>query len=232
MVDIHCHLLYGVDDGAKTIEESVAMLKHAKGQGIQSMILTPHYRHGMFPYPLDRIDENFAKLQPYAKQIGISISLGCEYHVNSQIVEALDSGRCHTLADTRYVLTEYSYQSEFSYIHKMTEELLLHGYFPVIAHVERYRCMVEDLDHAVLLQDMGAVIQMNADAILGLEGFGTKRFCKKMIQEGLVDIVASDSHGISERVSHMQKCFEAIRKKYGEDYAQDLMHTQPLKLMQ
>ena len=232
MIDIRCDLLYGVDDGAQTIEESIAMLKVAKEQGVQTMILTPHYRHGMFAYPEDRIKEHFEMLKPYAEKLELQIFLGCEYHVNSQITEAFDSGRCHTLADTKYVLTEYSYQSEFSYIYKMTEELILHGYFPIIAHVERYRCMVENINLAAELQDMGAMIQMNADAILGLEGWGSKRYCKKMLQEELVDLVASDSHGIAERVNHMRKCYEAIAKKFGEDYAKELMHDNPIKIFE
>ena len=98
MIDIHCHLLYGVDDGAKTIEESVAMLEAAKEQGISAMILTPHYRHGMFAYPKEEIEEHFRILEPYAQKLGIYLALGTEYHVNSHIVEALDSGRCRTMA--------------------------------------------------------------------------------------------------------------------------------------
>ena len=97
MIDIHCHLLYGVDDGAKTIEESVAMLEAAKEQGISAMILTPHYRHGMFAYPKEEIEEHFRILEPYAQELGIYLALGTEYHVNSHIVEALDSGRCRTM---------------------------------------------------------------------------------------------------------------------------------------
>ena len=107
MIDIHCHLLYGVDDGAKTIEESVAMLEAAKEQGISAMILTPHYRHGMFAYPKEEIEEHFRILEPYAQKLGIYLALGTEYHVNSHIVEALDSGRCRTMAGSRYVLSEY-----------------------------------------------------------------------------------------------------------------------------
>lgn len=232
MIDIHCHLLYGVDDGAKTIEESVAMLKDAKEQGIQAMILTPHYRHGMFGYPLDKIDAHFAQLKQYADKLGIQIFLGCEYHVNSQIVQSFDTGRCHTLAGTKFVLAEYSHQSEFTFIHKMTEELLLHGYIPVIAHAERYGCMVDNMYCAEELQNMGAMIQMNADAILGLDGWGVKRYCKKMLQAGLVDIVASDSHGIKERVSHMRKCYDYISKKFDEDYARELLFANPKKIFE
>ena len=113
MIDIHCHLLYGVDDGAKTIEESVAMLEAAKEQGISAMILTPHYRHGMFAYPKEEIEEHFRILEPYAQKLGIYLALGTEYHVNSHIVEALDSGRCRTMAGSRYVLCEYSHDSEY-----------------------------------------------------------------------------------------------------------------------
>ena len=76
------------------------------------------------------------------------------------------------------------------------------------------------------------MIQMNADAILGLEGWGSKRYCKKMLQEELVDLVASDSHGIAERVNHMRKCYEAIAKKFGEDYAKELMHDNPIKIFE
>ena len=71
MIDIHCHLLYGVDDGAGTIEESVAMLKEAREHGIHGMILTPHYRHGMFSYPKEEIEEHFMQLKPYAEKLGI-----------------------------------------------------------------------------------------------------------------------------------------------------------------
>lgn len=76
MIDIHCHLLYGVDDGAKTIEESVAMLEAAKEQGISAMILTPHYRHGMFAYPKEEIEEHFRILEPYAQKLGIYLAFG------------------------------------------------------------------------------------------------------------------------------------------------------------
>ena len=124
MIDIHCHLLYGVDDGAKTIEESVAMLEAAKEQGISAMILTPHYRHGMFAYPKEEIEEHFRILEPYAQKLGIYLALGTEYHVNSHIVEALDSGRCRTMAGSRYVLCEYSHDSEYAYIYQMTQELV------------------------------------------------------------------------------------------------------------
>ena len=100
MIDIHCHLLYGVDDGAKDKQESIEMLKRAKEQGVDAIILTPHYRHGMFPYRIDEIEYNFSTIKEYANQIGIKLYLGTEYHVNSEIVENFRKGRCHTLGNT------------------------------------------------------------------------------------------------------------------------------------
>lgn len=231
MIDIHCHLLYRVDDGAHTIEESVEMLKEAKRQGIRAMILTPHYRHGMFGYPLAKVEEHYKNLLPYAKKLGIILKLGTEYHVNSDIVEAIKVGRCHTLADTKFVLTEYKYETQFSYIKKMSQELILNGYIPVIAHVERYACMTEDIDAAEELQDMGAWIQINADAVVGNHGRKVKKYCKKMLQAGYVDVIASDSHGIKERVCNMEDCYKYISKKFGEDYAEELMDTKPAQIL-
>lgn len=232
MVDIHCHLLYGVDDGADTIEESAKMLYHAKEQGIEAIILTPHYRHGMFAYPKDAIASHFLELKPYAKELGIRLALGTEYHVNSQIVEALKGGRCQTLAGSRYVLSEYSHSSEYSYVYQMTQELILNGFIPVIAHVERYACMTEDIERADELRQLGAWIQMNADAVLGLEGRGSKKYAKRMIASGYVDVVASDSHGAKQRVCHMDECRAYLAKKFGADISDKLLRENPMTIIE
>lgn len=231
MIDIHCHLLFGVDDGSDSIKESIAMLQEAKAQGIEDIILTPHYRHGMFPYDRKRIEAHFKELLFYAKEVGVRIYPGCEYHVNSRIIEYIRNGRCHTLADTNYVLTEYEYETEYSYIKKMTRELLFQGYIPVIAHVERYACMQQEVDRAGELQDMGALIQVNCDAVLGNDGRAAKKYTKKLIKEGYLDIIASDSHGIKKRVCHMRPCFEYVSKKYGNEVARELMEENPREIL-
>lgn len=231
MIDMHCHLLYGVDDGADTIEESVEMLRTAQKQGVEAVILTPHYRHGMFAYPKETVEANFQKLQSCARQLGIALALGTEYHVNSRIVEAFQNGRCHTLAGSKYVLSEYSHDSEFGYIYRMTEELIRHGYIPVIAHAERYACMTSDLHGAGELRELGAWIQLNADAVLGLEGRTPKRYCKKMLEYGYVDVVASDSHGITRRACHLEQCRAYIEKKLGQEIAERLLQENPAMII-
>lgn len=226
MIDIHCHLLYGVDDGSKSLEESVEMLKIAKKQGITGIILTPHLRHGMFKHPLEKIERHYKKLMPYANKLGIELKLGTEYHVATDMIDAFYGGLCHTLADTQYILTEYSHSSEYSFVYKMTREAIFAGYIPVIAHVERYECL-SDISRIEDLQELGALIQVNADSVLGIDGRHFKRYTKKLLKAGLVDVIASDSHGTKERVCNMKKCYEYVAKKFGDDYAQEIMQTTP-----
>ena len=231
MVDIHCHLLYDVDDGADTLKESLEMLREACRQGVRAIILTPHYRHGMFYFDKAVIEENFAVLKPYAKKLGMKLYLGTEYHIDSNCVKYLQNGRCLTLADSPYVLSEFSYGTEYSYIRIMVQELLVNGYLPVIAHAERYRCMREHPEYAGELQKLGAWIQVNADAVLGLEGWKTKRYVKKLLKNDWVDIVASDSHNIVNRECRLGKCRKYLKRKYGEKCAVTLLEKNPEKIL-
>lgn len=232
MIDIHSHLLYGVDDGAKSIEESIEMLEAAKKQGIDSMILTPHYRRGMFAYQNETIEAHLADLVEVAKEIGIRLYLGTEFHVNSSIIEYLKNERCRTLAGTEYVLAEYSHDTEYGYMRSSVQELLFCGYVPIIAHVERYDALRESLERIEALREMGAMIQVNADAVLGMNGFKIKSYVKKLLKKGYVDFVASDSHGISERANNLGKCRDYLYKKYDNDYVDEILEKNAEKILE
>ncbi len=231
MIDIHSHILYGVDDGAKNITESIEMLKDAKSQGVDAIIATPHYRHGMFAYPKEVIEKNFSRLKQEAEKIGIQLYLGTEQHVNSMTMEYIESGRCHTLADTLYVLMEYKYETNFSYIKESVQEVLRNGFVPIVAHVERYACM-EDIGNVEFLREIGAMIQINADAVIGKDGFRAKGYTKKLLKRGLVDFVASDCHGIKERRSNMGKCRDYLYKKYDGRYVDKILETNAREILQ
>ncbi len=231
MIDIHCHLLFGVDDGPEKIEQSIAMLKAAKEQGITNIVLTPHYRRGMFKFDGNLVLEHMKALEPYANELGITLHYGTEVHVNGDILEYLQERRVFSLADSEYVLTEYGYHTEYSYIFRMTHELLRHGYIPVIAHVERYGCLVKNPKRLEELQEIGALIQCNAAAILGEEGWGTKQFCKKALKSGWVDVVASDSHDTKKRRCYMEDAYDYLTEKYGEKLAHRLMVKNPKKII-
>jgi protein-tyrosine phosphatase len=232
IIDIHNHTLYGVDDGSSSLDESVKMLQDAKNQGIEAIILTPHYRRGMFPYRNELIEDHFENLQLEAAKIGITIYLGCEYHIDDMAADHFDNGRCHTMADGDYVLTEYSYETPYSYIEQHTYNLLSTGYIPIIAHAERYKCLSSTSAHIDKLSQMGALIQINADSVLGLTGLKDKHLCKKLLKNNQVDIIASDTHGITQRANHMRQAYDYVANKYGTGYANKIFYDNPIKIIQ
>lgn len=230
LIDIHNHTLFGVDDGPETIKESVAMLQGAAKQGIEAIICTPHFRQGMFGYEVDTVLAHYEELVPLASKEGIQLYLGCEYHVDGDMVEHLRSGRCKSLGGSDYVLAEYSHSTEAAYVRDSVHKLLANGYVPIIAHVERYACFTSTaLSEEV--RAMGAMLQCNADSILGIDGRVLEKNCKKLLKHGLVDIVASDAHGIQERKNHMSRCRQFVEKKYGQEYAEILFSVNPGKIL-
>lgn len=220
--DLHTHILYGVDDGARTMKESLALLEEAGEQGITDIVLTPHYRKGMFAYPTEDILKHFLLLKKAARPLNISLYLGCEYHVNETMIEYLRKNRCFPLNLGDHVLAEYKPLTEYDFIRYYTQELLQSGYTPLIAHVERYECLTADPDRIAQLSEMGALIQINADSVLGMTGRQIRKFCHGLLKNGWVDIVASDVHNQTDRANHLMECRAYIEKKYGKAYAADL----------
>lgn len=231
MVDIHCHLLYGVDDGASSFQVSTIMLDEAAAQGVSNIILTPHYRKGMFSYNNEKIAANYETVKQVAESKGIKLYLGCEYHADSDMIPYLREGRVKTLAGSDYVLVEYSHDSTYLQVRNSLEELISNGYIPVIAHAERYRIIQKGSATVMQFREMGAKIQLNADSILGLEGVLLKRVCKRLLKNSLADIVASDGHGMLVRKINLSECRNYIAKKYGEEYAEKLFVTNPGKII-
>jgi protein-tyrosine phosphatase len=233
MIDIHNHGLYGVDDGADSLKESLAMLRYAEKQGITDVIFTPHYRRGMFMTPVERIEEHFRTLQEALEKrrsegrSRIRVYLGCEYHVDHEITEYLRRGRVHALNDGTYVLAEYSFETAPADMQNSIDDILANGWIPVVAHVERYRVFIKDPAFAGRLRQMGALIQVNADALTGRDGFRVKAAVSRLMKLGCVDVVASDAHGIKNRASHMREAYDRLEKKYGRNTAEQLMCINP-----
>lgn len=231
MVDIHCHALFGVDDGPEELQESLEMLHTARKNLIMDLVLTPHYRKSFFSYPHDKIEENFEILLKYAGKYAIKLHPGCEYHVDHDIVDNFRSGRCMTLAGSSYVLAEFSTQSLINEIRSGVDQLLLAGYKPVIAHAERYEVFRRHPEYLGDFRKSGAMIQVNAGNILGEEGSRIKNACQRFLKDGNVDVVASDAHNLTGRRCRMKECRDLIEKKYGRDTARTLFNTNPKRII-
>ena len=225
LYDIHCHILPGVDDGARNMEESLWMLNKEYQEGVRHVILTPHFRYDMFEPHMNIVTRQFMQLRRAAMNIGdegMRLYLGCELHSSMDMVECLKKGRRLTLAGSRYVLVEFSNGDEKNYIEERVRSLLMNGFIPIIAHVERYKATRNDIGFLTELKDMGAHIQVNADTISGQDGFGAKTFARKVMKHGLLDFVGSDGHRKTERIPEIGKCVAKMEKTMGSEYVKKI----------
>lgn len=234
LTDIHCHILPGVDDGASNGRIAITMLNQLYKEGVRRIILTPHYRVGMFEPSVADIQHRYMLLKKYAAGIGrdgIEVYLGCEYHRDDEMITNLKSGKRPTLAGSRYVLVEFSSMDNYARIRGSVYELVSAGFVPVIAHVERYPVMVKNLENVKNLIDLGAMIQVNADSVLGIHDWRMKRICKKLMKREEIHFIASDAHDLKERPSRLRKCADYVERKWGREKAEEIFVRNPSRIL-
>lgn len=234
-IDIHCHILPGVDDGSSSMDETIAMLTCAQRDGITAMIATPHYHLGRKVCDFDRIEQTFSKVSEEIRQCNLSLQLylGNEIFYSDTALEDIDCNRAHTMNQTRYVLIEFHPTHSFREIRHGVHATIEAGYIPILAHAERYQALAKDIERVEELVDMGCYIQLNAADIMGNDGFHTKMFCKRLLKEDLVHFIASDAHrATGSRVPQLKKCAAYIEKKYGTEYANAIFYQNPVCVLE
>lgn len=232
-VDIHSHILPALDDGAKDESQFLEMLRMAAADGITDIIATPHfhYRRGhATPY---QIREAVTKGQQLIKEAGLDIRLyaGNELYYTHELLETVKAGEALTMADSDYVLLEFSPDTERRKIRNAVYQFLSEGYYPIIAHMERYQAFQKHMDFAAEIFDMGAYYQINAGSILGAAGWTTKRFTKIMLQSGMIHFIATDAHDMSKRPPHLEKALNRVEKKLGEQEALRYVSNNPQMIL-
>lgn len=226
LVDLHCHILPYVDDGANNIEETRKLLRMEYDDGVRTIIFTPHYRIGMFEAPIEKILESYEETKGVAAKLGISTYLGCEYHVGPELLKDFQENQRPTMAESNYILVEFSHNHSFSTMQRIVYEIASQGYHPILAHIERYPCLV-DIDKVEQLSNLGGYIQVNAGSILGEDGRKLKGYCKKLMKSDLIQFIGSDCHHIHERIPNLGKCYKYIAKKMGQAYAEQIFYKNP-----
>lgn len=219
--DIHTHILPNVDDGAKNMQEARALVRMAWENGTRTIILTPHYR-GVYkrntPACLREEFEVFSKMihEEFPK---MKLYLGNEIFYQAEVPERLGVGRILTLADSQYALLEFQSSSLRSQVIAGVSETVRCGFTPIIAHAERYEIFRKDATLTEEVLEMGALIQLNADSVMGKQGFGVKHFCHRLLKEQQAHFIASDAHDPEKRPPLLRECFLHVHKKYGAEYA-------------
>lgn len=238
MIDIHSHIVFAVDDGPSTKEESLALLKEAFSQGVRTIVSTSHRRKNMFETPEEVIMENFKEVQALAKQKlpDLTILYGAEIYYSEDALEKLEHNQIPTLNDTQYALIEFSTRTPYWEIRNALSKILLLGIRPVIAHIERYDELESNEKRVKELIDMGCYTQINSSSVLKPKIFGDKyRLLKKRAQyflsHNLVHCVASDMHNLSSRPPYMKQAFNAISHQYGKERAEELFVVNPQSII-
>ena len=238
MIDIHSHIVFDVDDGPKSIEESKKLLREAYSQGVRTIVSTSHRRKGMFETPEEKIATNFLKVREMAKEVAdnLIIAYGAEIYYTPDVVEKLEKKLIPTLNDSRYALIEFSMNTPYRDMHKGLSNILMLGITPIIAHIERYDALENNEQRVRELIDMGCYTQVNSSHVLKPKLFGeTYKFMKKraqyFLERDLVHVIASDMHNLDHRPPHMGEAYDIIAKKYSEDKAKELFKDNPRKII-
>ena len=233
-IDIHSHILPGIDDGARDEGQSLEMLKLAAADGITDIIVTPHFHYRRGHAAPAQIREAALKMQQMINDTGlkINIHIGNELYYTHELLENVKAGDALTMAGSDYVLLEFSPETERRKIQNGVYQFLSEGYYPIIAHMERYQAFQKHPDFAAEVSEMGAYYQLNAGSLLGAAGWSTKRFAKAMLKSGMIRFVATDAHDMQKRVPAFGRAAEWIEKKYGESELTDYLYNNPQMILE
>lgn len=224
-IDVHSHILPGIDDGSKTMDQTMNMLRMAYEDGIRTIIATPHAHEGRMQITISDLEESVKRVQENCikRYPDMKLYLGCEIYYSHESIRLLNEKLIPTIAGTRYILVEFSPLAEFRYIKNALQEFLLEGYYPIIAHVERYRHITKDFNNVQEIINMGAYIQVNAMSITGEYGKEYQSAAKKLLKYDCIHLLGTDSHSDGGRSPRVRRCVDYILKKYGERYVREML---------
>ena len=195
-VDIHSHLLPGIDDGAKNIEDSMALIETMRSYGIKNFITTPHVLGDVYPNTPEIIQSKLVEVREALQERGmqdVTISAAAEYMLDEQFAKWLKKGEILTLRDN-YVLVEMSYFSAPINLYDLLFEVQLKGYKPILAHPERYNFYHNDFDSYYKLKKAGCLFQLNFLSLTEQYGKNVQKISQKLLQLGMYDFIGTDTH--------------------------------------
>ena len=230
MVDIHCHILPEVDDGAWDMEAAVAMARIARDCGVKKIITTPHFKGE--PGALERvglIQNQLRRLQSRLKREGVEVELlpGAEVLCVPQTLELAQAGRLPTLGTGRYVLTEFYFDAGAHFMDETLQALRQMGYQPVVAHPERYGAVQRDPELASRWFHRGIVLQVNKGSVLGAFGRRAEDTAVRMLYRGIVHVIASDAHSPQVRTTNLEPVRRWCLDHLGQEYTKILLEDNP-----
>jgi protein-tyrosine phosphatase len=232
MIDIHNHILPGLDDGARDWDEAIKLCEMAKNDGIEAIAVTPHIREGLYPNSRDNIIEKANELRErIAGQVDIDIYAGAEVHIATDITDRIKANTIPTINDNGYMLLELPEQVLPPRVEELIFNLKLAGITPIITHPERYGWVNNDMTDLKRFVEMGAHLQITAKSLTGGFGRGARSIARRLLKEGLVAVIASDSHSPGHRPPKLSEACNEAAKIIGKESALELVRENPKRII-
>ncbi|MDQ3050155.1 MAG: capsular biosynthesis protein [Bacteroidota bacterium] len=209
-VDMHSHLIPGIDDGAKTIQDSITLIKELQAMGFRKLITTPHIMSDYFRNTPENILGGLATVKAAMVEEGIEMELeaAAEYYIDDGFVKKLENEKLLTIGEN-YLLFEVSYINCPDNIHEIIFRMMVLGYKPIMAHPERYPFWYSNFDQYRKFRDQGVLLQLNINSLSGYYGFEAKKTADKLVEAGLVDLLGTDCH----HLKHIEGLKRGLKEK-------------------
>lgn len=239
MVDLHSHLIWDIDDGSKSKEMTINMLRQAVKSGTRKLVLTPHYLPGYYTEPIDKVKERVKEIEALLKEenINLEVYVGQEVYFTTNILENLNEGLIGTINNSRYMLIEFNMKN-FS-VKEVTEtlyELQLKGITPIIAHPERYHIFIKNPSLINEFIKEGYLFQLNSGSLAGDFGKDVKKIAETYVKNKIYSFIGSDAHRDEKRNTDMSKGIELLEGmdkeylRYIKNSSENLLENEEVKL--
>lgn len=219
MIDIHCHILPGIDDGAVTEADSLAMAREAVQQGIHTIIATPHHKNGKYDNTKGSIKKSVEVLSELLvnEDVPLTLLAGQEIRINGDMIDDIEKDELLSLNSSKYMFVEFPSGSVPRYTKQMFFDLQVAGYTPVIVHPERNAELIQNPNTLYELVRKGALTQITAASLIGKFGKNIQKFSKQLIDANLTHFIASDAHNTTSRGFCMKDAYNELRSEFGND---------------
>jgi len=233
MIDMHLHILPGVDDGPETMQEALALARVLVQEGIRAAIATPHYNDEFPRRSAAEIRRRVYQMQCELDCHAIQLQLfaGHEALIKPGLIEDIQSGWLATLNGSRYLLLELWNSSWLPVTERVLFELRAYGLIPIIAHPERYRAIQKDPERLAALVRQGVLAQLTASSLIGMQGNTVRRCAETLLKKGLISYIASDAHGLQRRPPGILRGLRRATELLGPAHIKQLTETQPIAIV-
>ena len=236
MIDLHCHLLHGIDDGPETLEQSLELCRLALADGITHAVVTPHIHPGRWENSNTSIAAACGELQRILEQQDISLQLGfaAEVRLTDQVMPQILADDIPFLGEVdgfRVLLLEFPHSHVIPGSEKLVEWLLDRGIRPLIAHPERNKQIMKDISLLQPFLDRGCWLQLTAGAVVGRFGEPARLAARELLHQDAVAVLASDGHNAGARPPALSEAFACLSREFGEEYAWRLVRDMPMTIV-